>query len=71
MITTLKWQTEVAKIVRKLQPDTFLITGGGLATELGGGLFKWIPQLDGIAKSEGDDIILDIAKDVKAIRDHG
>ena len=66
MITTLKWQTEVAKIVRWHQDDTFLISGGGLATEIAEGLFKWIPELNAIARSEGDDIICEIARDVEA-----
>ena len=55
-ITTLKWQEEIAKIVRKHQPDCFLVTGNGLATEIKTGLFKWIPELDAIGRSEGDDI---------------
>ncbi|HBY68246.1 MAG TPA: hypothetical protein DEG69_11095, partial [Flavobacteriaceae bacterium] len=29
-ITTLKWQEEVAKIIRKHQPSTFLVSGNGL-----------------------------------------
>ena len=70
-ITTLKWQEKVAKIVKKLQPDCFLVTGNGLATEIKRGLFTWIPELDGIARSEGDVIILDICKDAKLIRDKG
>jgi len=70
-ITTLRWQEEIAKIVRKLQPDCFLVTGNGLATEIKSGLFNWIPELDAIARSEGDDVILVIAKDVKAIKELG
>ena len=70
-ITTLRWQEEVAKIVKKHQPDTFLVTGNGLATEIREGLFNWIPELDAIARSEGDDIILAIAKDVKTIKQNG
>jgi|TARA_R110000824_G_scaffold62061_3_gene164551 hypothetical protein len=70
-ITTLKWQEEVAKIVKNLQPDCFLVTGNGLATEIKRGLFNWIPELDGIARSEGDGIIFDICKDAKLIRDVG
>ena len=70
-ITTLRWQEEVAKIVKKLQPDCFLVTGNGLATEIKRGLFTWLPELDAIARSEGDDIIIDICKDVKLIRDRG
>jgi len=65
MITTLRWQEEICKIIRRQQPDTFLISGGGLATELKDALFEWIPELDGISDSEGDDIILVIARDIK------
>ncbi|MAG27235.1 hypothetical protein CMI47_17010 [Candidatus Pacearchaeota archaeon] len=70
-ITTLRWQEEIAKIVRKHQPDCFLVTGNGLATEIKTGLFKWIPELDGIGRSEGDDIILLILKDAKTIKELG
>jgi radical SAM superfamily enzyme YgiQ (UPF0313 family) len=70
-ITTLKWQEIIAQIVRRLQPDCFLVSGGGLATEIKAGLFNWIPELDAIARSEGDDVILAIAKDVKLIKELG
>jgi len=70
-ITTLRWQEEMAKIVRKHQPDTFIVSGNGLATEIRMGLFNWIPELDAIARSEGDDAILIIAKDVKLIKERG
>lgn len=66
MITTLRWQESVSRIVRELAPNTFLVSGGGLATELKSGLFKYIPELNGIARSEGDDIIVKIAHDAKA-----
>ena len=62
-ITTLRWQEEVAKIVKRLQPNCFLVSGNGLATEIKSGLFQWIPELDGIARSEGDDLIPLICKD--------
>lgn len=71
IITTLKWQEEFAKIVKKYQPYTFLVSGNGLATEIKFGLFNWIDELDAIARSEGDDIILDIAQDVAAMKKHG
>lgn len=71
MITTLRWQEAMAQIVKKLQPECFLVTGGGLATELRIGLFKWIPHLDAVAHSEGDESILIIANDVKAIKEFG
>ncbi|MDO8582798.1 MAG: hypothetical protein Q7R63_02280, partial [bacterium] len=35
-ITTLAWQERIAKIIRMLAPETFLVSGGGLATELHG-----------------------------------
>jgi len=70
-ITTLRWQEITAKLVKKHQPDSFLVTGNGLATEIKMGLFNWIPELDAIARSEGDDVILVIAKDVKLIKDKG
>jgi radical SAM superfamily enzyme YgiQ (UPF0313 family) len=70
-ITTLRWQEEMAKIVKKHQPDCFLVTGNGLATEIKTGLFKWIPELDAIGRSEGDDIILLILNDCKTIKEMG
>ena len=70
-ITTLRWQEEVAKMIRRIQPDCFLVTGNGLATEIKGGLFTWIPELDAIARSEGDGIILDICKDGKLVKEKG
>jgi len=70
-ITTLRWQEEMAKLVRKHQPGCFLVTGNGLATEIKTGLFKWIPELDAIGRSEGDDIVLLILNDAKVIKDHG
>jgi len=70
-ITTLRWQEEMAKVVKKHQPDCFLVTGNGLATEIKTGLFTWIPELDAIGRSEGDDIILLIMNDAKVIKDMG
>jgi len=70
-ITTLRWQEQIAKVIRKYQPDTFLVTGNGLATEIKTGLFNWIPELDAIGRSEGDDIILLILQDAKTIKELG
>ena len=70
-ITTLRWQEEVAKMVRKHQPSCVLVTGGGLATEIKTGLFNWIPELNAIARSEGDDVVLIIAKDALAVKQSG
>lgn len=70
-ITTYKWQKEMAKRVRAILPDVFLVTGGGLATELRIHLFGYISEFDGIAHSEGDDIIVKIAYDAVTIKQLG
>ncbi len=64
-ITTLRWQKRVAKICRRLAPKSFIISGGGLSTEFKDGIFNWIPELDAVGHSEGDDIILLCAHDIK------
>lgn len=64
MITTLRWQENIAKIVRDISSEIFLVSGGGLATEVKVPLLEWIPELDAIAHSEGDDVILLLADDV-------
>lgn len=65
MITTLRWQEAMAKVCRYLVPDTFIVSGGGLATEIREGLFEWIPELDAVGHSEGDDIMLVLAHELK------
>lgn len=64
-ITTLKWQQWIARFCNKVSPDSFLISGGGLATEFKSGLFNWVPELNAIGHSEGDDIIILCAHEVK------
>ncbi len=71
MITTLRWQEDVAKIIRKILPKVFLVSGGGLATDLKLGLLNYVPELDAIAHSEGDDVIVKICYDVKTIKERG
>ena len=71
MITTLRWQETVAKICRRIAPRAFLLSGGGLATEVRAGLFSWIPELDAVAHSEGDDVMLICARDVKLMKQRG
>ena len=68
IITTLDKQQGLAKMIRDLAPETHLVSGGGLATELGVGLFNYIPELDDIAKGEGDEVIVKIAYDAKIIQ---
>src|SRR3989344_9129813 len=70
-ITTFRWQREVAQIVRKMLPDIFLVTGGSLATELKTNLFNYIPEFDGVAHSEGDDVIVKIVYDAILIKKNG
>lgn len=71
IITTLRWQEEVARICRTLAPQAFIVSGGGLATEFRKGLFGWIPELNAVAHSEGDDVILLCASDVKLMKELG
>jgi len=71
MITTLRWQEWSARTCRALVPNAFIVSGGGLATEIREGLFSWVPDLDAVVHSEGDDIFLVLAKDVLASRKRG
>lgn len=71
MITTLRWQKKVAEMIRRVLPGVFLVSGNGLATELKTGLFNFIPELDGVAHSEGDDVIIKIIYDARTIRQFG
>lgn len=71
MITTLRWQERTAKFLRKQQPNAFIVSGGGLATEFKRGLFNWMPELDGVAHSEGDIVIIKIAHDATKIKQQG
>lgn len=72
-ITTFKWQRDLAKFIKQILPNTFLISGGGLATELRHNLFNpgYIPELDGVAHSEGDDVIIKIVYDATVIKKLG
>jgi len=71
IITTLPWQERITEMIRKLAPETFIVSGNGLATELKTGLFNYIPELDAIAHSEGDDVIIKIVFDAKLIKEMG
>jgi radical SAM superfamily enzyme YgiQ (UPF0313 family) len=71
MITTLRWQEEVSKMIRRNCAGSFLVSGGGLATEFGTGLFEWIPELDGIGCGEGDESILKVVADAVAMKEMG
>ena len=58
-------------MIRQLQPQAILASGGGLATEFREVLFHWIPELDAIAHSEGEDVIIKMAYDARIIRNKG
>src|SRR3989338_11454159 len=53
-ITTFKWQRELARFIKQTLPEVFLVSGGGLATELRQHLFNlnYIPELDGVRSEE-------------------
>lgn len=63
LITTLARQEQIARIVRDIAPKAMLVSGGGLATTFRAHLFDWIPELDAVCHSEGDDVILEIGAD--------
>lgn len=71
LITTLRWQAETARIVRRRLPQTYLVSGGGLATDLAHVLPDWIPELDAVATGEGDDLVFKIALDALLIARRG
>jgi radical SAM superfamily enzyme YgiQ (UPF0313 family) len=70
-ITTLKWQQPLARFIKEIVPNALLVSGGGLATELKAGLFNYVPELDAVAHSEGDDVILKICYDAAVLRRRG
>ncbi len=70
-ITTFKWQKDLAQFVKQILPNVFLVSGGGLATELRAHLFGYIPEFDGVSHSEGDDVIVKIVYDAITIKRMG
>lgn len=65
LITTLAWQDRLARLLRARHPEALLVSGGGLATDIGSELLGWIPQLDGIVRGEGEEalpILLELAE---------
>ncbi len=57
MITTLRWQKQLARLCRQLFPDALVVSGGGLASDFGATLFEWIPELDVVVRGEGEEIL--------------
>ena len=64
-------QQETARMARELAPHALIVSGGGLATELKIGLFNYIPELDAVAHSEGDDVIVKICYDAATVKRYG
>lgn len=67
LITTLKWQKFCASFLKRISPESYLVSGGGLATEFREELFNWMPDLDAVAHSEGDSVIIKIARDAREL----
>lgn len=67
LITTLKYQEIVAKIIRNQFPNVYIVSGGGLATDIKEKLFEWIPELNAICIGEGESIIEEIPHGEKAV----
>ena len=66
LITTLAWQERLARALRARHPSALLVSGGGLATDIGPDLLGWIPSLDGIVRGEGENalpILLDLVRE--------
>ncbi len=58
LITTLKWQRDIAKYL-KLHTQAKIISGGGLASNIGEELMQWIPELNAIFTGEGENKLLE------------
>jgi len=64
MITTLRWQMDLLRVIRKVCPKAYIVSGGGLATEFGESLFVWMSDLDAVVVGEGEVSILQVCRDV-------
>ncbi|MFN7954409.1 MAG: radical SAM protein [bacterium] len=70
LITTLAWQERLARSLRARHPKALLVSGGGLATDIGPDLLSWIPALDGIVRGEGEQALatlLELAREREGI----
>jgi len=57
LITTFKWQKDIAEYLGK-NTKAKIISGGGLASNIGGELLEWIPFLDEVFTGEGENTLL-------------
>jgi len=67
LITTLKYQEIVCKITRILLPNAYIVSGGGLATDIKELLFQWIPELDAICIGPAEESIIEIVNKEKKV----
>lgn len=68
MITTLRWQKIVARLVRDRWDDCCLVSGGGLASDFGADLFAWVPELDVVVRGEGEEPLLKVVGDIDTFK---
>lgn len=68
MITTLRWQQNIARLVREVYPETCLISGGGLASDFDSVMFSWIPELDATVQGEGEPVLPHLIENFASIR---
>ncbi len=68
MITTLRWQKKVAKLVRHCFQNVCLISGGGLASDFDSIIFDWIPELDATVQGEGEPILPRILTNLEEVK---
>jgi len=67
LITTLQWQAYVTRLIKQWNKKARVVTGGGLATNLGPELADWI-NVDAVAVGEGENTIGQILEDFTANR---
>ncbi len=64
LITTFKSQRHLANVIRGVNPKAKIVSGGGLATNIGEELCDWIP-IDAVCIGEGDIIAPRIVRDAR------
>ncbi|KKN47986.1 hypothetical protein LCGC14_0657440 [marine sediment metagenome] len=65
LITTLAWQRRITEVIRRQRADVPIVSGGGLATDVGESLVHWT-GIDAACVGEGELIIQDIVSDAAA-----
>jgi len=57
LITTFRYQRDAARVIKRAAPNVRLVTGGGLASAIGGAMLSLIPELDVVFIGEGEHTI--------------